>query len=56
MVGEEDEATPVEANRILAEHMPNADLQIVTDVAHMYQVEQPLAFNQALENFVAQLG
>ena len=56
VVGEEDEATPVEANRILAEHMPNADLQIVTDVAHMYQIEQPLAFNQTLETFVTQLG
>jgi pimeloyl-ACP methyl ester carboxylesterase len=56
VVGEEDEATPVEANRILAEHMPNADLQIIPDVAHMYQIEQPLAFNQALENFVARLG
>ena len=36
--------------------MPNAELQIITDVAHMYQIEQPLAFNQTLENFVAQLG
>jgi len=55
MVGEEDDATPVEANQFLAEQIPNTELQIITDVAHMYQIEQPLAFNQMLEQFVTQL-
>ena len=55
MVGEEDDATPVEANQFLAKQVPNTELQIITDVAHMYQIEQPLAFNQMLEQFVAQL-
>jgi pimeloyl-ACP methyl ester carboxylesterase len=55
MVGEEDDATPVEANQFLAEQIPNTELQIITDVARMYQIKQPLTFNQMLEQFVAQL-
>lgn len=56
VVGDEDDATPVEANQILADGMPNAEIEIVKDVAHMYQIEDPLAFNRTLEAFVADLG
>ena len=55
MVGVEDDATPVEANQMLADGMSNAEIGIVQDVAHIYHIEDPLAFNRTLEAFVTDL-
>ncbi len=56
LVGEEDEATPVAANRCLAERIPGAELRVLKEVSHCYQLEKPLEFNQVLEEFVAKHG
>ena len=56
LVGEEDQATPVAANRFLAERIPGAELRVIKDVGHCYEIERPLEFNQVLEEFVAQHG
>ena len=55
-LGEEDQATPVAANRFLAEQIPGAELRVLKDVGHCYEIEQPLEFNHVLEEFVAQHG
>lgn len=56
LVGEEDKATPVVANRFLADNIPNAELQVIKDVGHCYEIEQPLEFNKVLEDFVVKHG
>ena len=56
LVGEEDRGTPVEANRFLADHIPQAELRIIKDVGHCYEIERPLEFNQELEAFAAKHG
>ena len=52
LAGEEDGVTPVEANRFLAEQIPGAELRVLKEVAHCYQLERPLEFNQVLEEFI----
>ncbi len=52
IAGEEDRATPVAANKELAEGIPGAELRIIPQVGHLYQLEQPLEFNEALREFV----
>ena len=56
LVGEEDRATPVEANQFLADHIPQAEFRVIKDVGHCYEIERPLEFNQELEAFVAKHG
>ncbi len=56
LVGEEDRGTPVEANRFLADHIPQAELRVIKDVGHCYEIERPLEFNQELEAFAAKYG
>ena len=50
--GEEDQATPVAANKFLADHIPGAKLNVIKDVGHFYQLEKTLEFNAALTEFV----
>jgi pimeloyl-ACP methyl ester carboxylesterase len=54
--GEEDQATPVSANRFLADNIPGAKLNVIKDVGHFYQLEKPLEFNAALKEFIARLS
>ena len=56
LVGEEDRGTPVEANRFLADHIPQAELRVIKDVGHCYEIERPLEFNHELEAFAAKYG
>lgn len=56
LAGEEDKATPVEANKFLADNIPGAKLSVVKDVGHFYQLEQPAAFNAALDEFLKTLA
>lgn len=53
IAGEEDQATPVAANQMLADNIPGAAIRIVKDVGHFYQLERPMEFNEALREFVA---
>jgi 3-oxoadipate enol-lactonase len=54
--GEEDQATPVAANKFLADNIPGAKLNVIKDVGHFYELEKPLEFNAALQEFVSTLG
>ena len=53
--GEEDQATPVEANQFLADNIPNAQIKILKDVGHFYQLESPADFNADLAQFLKQV-
>ena len=54
LAGEEAQATPVEMNKFLADHIPGAKLKVVKDVGHFYQLERPADFNADLDGFVQQ--
>ena len=54
--GEEDQATPVAANKLLADNIPGAQLRVVKDVGHFYQLEKPAEFNRELRQFVSQVA
>jgi len=56
LAGEEDQATPVAANKMLADNIPGAQLRVVKDIGHFYEVEQPAAFNGELQQFVKQIA
>ncbi|HKV54882.1 MAG TPA: alpha/beta hydrolase [Candidatus Binataceae bacterium] len=53
LAGEEDQATPVAANKLLADNIPGAKLTVVKDVGHFYQLEKPLEFNATVKEFIA---
>ena len=53
--GAEDQATPVEANQFLADNIPNAQIKIIQDVGHFYQLEKPADFNSDLAQFLKQV-
>ena len=55
IAGDEDQATPVAANKELADGIPGAELRVIPDVGHLYQLEQPQAFNEALRGFVTRV-
>jgi pimeloyl-ACP methyl ester carboxylesterase len=55
VAGEEDQATPVEANKFLADNIPGAKLMVVKDVGHFHQLEKPIEFNATLQEFVSNL-
>jgi pimeloyl-ACP methyl ester carboxylesterase len=55
VAGEEDQATPVAANKLLADNIPGAQLRVVKDVGHFYQLEQPDGFNRELRQFIKQV-
>jgi len=56
IAGEENQATPVAANKFLADNIPGAKLNVVKDVGHFYQLEKPMEFNVAVEQFIANLN
>ena len=56
LAGEEDQATPVAANKFLADNIPGAQLRVIKDVGHFYQLESPAAFNRELAQFVKQVA
>ena len=55
VAGEEDQATPVEANKFLADNIPGAKLVVMKDVGHFCQLEKPQEFSAMLQEFVAGL-
>jgi len=54
--GTEDRLTPPKYSRFLCEKMAHARLELIEGAGHMVMVEQPVAFNQALARFVAELS
>jgi pimeloyl-ACP methyl ester carboxylesterase len=43
-------------NKFLADNIPGAKLSVIKDVGHFYQLEQPAAFNAALDDFLKALA
>jgi pimeloyl-ACP methyl ester carboxylesterase len=56
LAGEEDQATPVAANKLLADNIPGAKLEVIKEVGHFYQLEKPAQFNAAVKQFIASLN
>lgn len=56
LAGEEDQATPVAANKFLADNIPGAQLRVLKDVGHFYQLEKSADFNRDLAQFVKQVA
>lgn len=54
IVGADDMATPVEANRYIADHIAGARLEIINEGAHLINLEQPEKFNDLLRGFLEQ--
>jgi 3-oxoadipate enol-lactonase len=54
--GEEDQGTPVAVNKLLADNIPGAQLRVVKDVGHFYQLEKPAEFNRELQQFINQVA
>jgi len=55
ITGEEDEMIPVEESRRIAAAVPGATLVIVPRAGHLANIEQPEAFNDALNAFLTAL-
>ena len=56
IVGEDDPATPVAASRVIHEQIKGSELVILKSAAHLSNLEQPEAFNQALTAFLPKVG
>jgi 3-oxoadipate enol-lactonase len=54
VVGEDDPGTPVAASRVIQEQIRRSQLVILKSAAHLSNMEQPQAFNQAVTTFLAQ--
>jgi 3-oxoadipate enol-lactonase len=52
IVGEDDPGTPVSASRTIQEQIKGSELVILQSAAHLSNLEQPAAFNQALTSFL----
>jgi 3-oxoadipate enol-lactonase len=56
IVGEDDPGTPVAASRVIHEQINGSELVILKSAAHLSNLEQPEAFNQALTAFLQKVG
>jgi 3-oxoadipate enol-lactonase len=56
IVGEEDPATPVAAARVIHEQVKGSELVLIKSAAHLSNLEQPDAFNEALTSFLSRVG
>jgi 3-oxoadipate enol-lactonase len=56
IVGEDDPGTPVAASRTMHEQIQDSELVILPSAAHLSNLEQPQAFNAALESFLARVA
>jgi 3-oxoadipate enol-lactonase len=56
IVGEDDPGTPVSASRTIHEQIKGSELIILPSAAHLSNLEQPAAFNQALISFLEKVN
>ena len=56
IVGEKDQATPVEESQYITQRIPEARLVIIPEAGHLSNFEQPAAFNQAIQSFLQTHG
>jgi pimeloyl-ACP methyl ester carboxylesterase len=54
MVGEEDAVTPLTEARLMAETIPSATLTVIPAAGHVSNLENPAAFNAALNTWLPQ--
>lgn len=52
LVGQYDALTPPAASQAMKEKIPNAEMHIIPDAAHMSNLENPTEFNRHLINFL----
>jgi 3-oxoadipate enol-lactonase len=52
MVGADDIAMPPVMAQTLHRHLPRSQLTVIPDAGHLSNLEQPEAFNAALERFL----
>ena len=52
IVGEDDPGTPVAMSKEIHENAPGSKLVVVPKAAHLSNIEQPAAFNRALDEFL----
>ena len=55
IVGADDIAMPPVMAQTLARHLPRSELAVLADAGHLSNLEQPQAFNAALEKFYARI-
>ncbi|PSP25921.1 hypothetical protein BRC64_12765 [Halobacteriales archaeon QH_10_67_22] len=51
IVGEHDALTPPSYHEFLAEQLPDCEMRVLTEAAHLAMVERPTAFNETLAGF-----
>ena len=51
--GQEDKMTPVQESRFLAENIPNARLELVSEAGHMLMLEKPELVSHLLDDFLS---
>jgi pimeloyl-ACP methyl ester carboxylesterase len=56
IVGELDQATSPSDAKLMADQIPNARLAIISNAAHLTNMEQPEAFNQIVAAFASELA
>ncbi len=52
IVGEDDQATPLAESQYIAQRIPGSTFVSIPQAGHLSNVEQPAAFNQALNSFL----
>lgn len=55
VVGEYDRLTPPHFHEELREELPNCEMVVIDDAAHLTMLEAPAAFNDALEEFLSRV-
>ena len=55
LVGDEDSVTPPSLSERLAALIPGASLKIIVDAGHLANLEQPDAFNSAIDTFLSEI-
>ncbi|WP_435128958.1 alpha/beta fold hydrolase [Halobaculum sp. D14] len=55
VVGERDKLTPPRYHEHLADNIPDCELAVIEDAAHLAMLEQPDAFNAAVSEFLDRL-
>lgn len=55
LCGESDKLTPARYSQYLADHIPNAEINIILNAGHMVQLEKPEQVADALVDFVARV-
>ena len=52
VVGEQDVGTPVVMSRAIHDAIPGSELVVIPSASHLSNLEQPAAFNRAVEGFL----